>query len=81
MINSWIERCIEFFENFLEQEKHHLLNFVPVGIGIGIILYFSLLEEPNVYLNFAIFGAMLAAVIFIKFPTKLFFGILFTVSF
>ena len=81
MINSWIDRCTDFFENFFEQEKHHLLNFVPVGIGLGIIFYFSLLEEPNIYVNFAIFFVLLAAVIFVKFPTKLFCGILFTISF
>lgn len=41
------KKIYNIFEDFFEQEKKRLPHFVPVGIGIGICFYFSLLEEPS----------------------------------
>ncbi|MDR2068175.1 MAG: ComEC family competence protein [Holosporaceae bacterium] len=62
----FLERIRIFFDDFCEDEKHRLLNFVPVGMGIGICLYFSLDQEPNFYLGASLFFSFLAASIFIK---------------
>ena len=61
-----IDGFLKFFEDFFESEKHHFLNFFPVGLGLGIISYFSLTSEPNFYVNLGIFSILLAVVFFIK---------------
>jgi competence protein ComEC len=68
------------FEDFSESEKHRFPNFVPVGIGIGICLYFFPDNEPNFLLNTAVFILLLGLCIFTKLHRCLFF-ILLTVSF
>ncbi|MDR1551452.1 MAG: competence protein ComEC family protein [Holosporaceae bacterium] len=44
----------DFMGDFWESEKHRLFNFVPVGIGVGISLYFTLDSEPNFQANLLI---------------------------
>ncbi|MDR3187278.1 MAG: ComEC/Rec2 family competence protein [Holosporaceae bacterium] len=62
----YIERIRKFFDDFCEDEKHRLLNFVPVGMGIGICLYFCLDEEPNLCWGAVLFFSSLTASIFVK---------------
>ncbi|MDR1375556.1 MAG: ComEC family competence protein [Holosporaceae bacterium] len=61
-----IEKIRIFFDDFCEDEKHRLLNFVPVGIGIGICFYFSLDQEPDFRLGIILSFFSLVASIFMK---------------
>ena len=54
-MRSLNESVLNFFDDFFESEKHRLPNLIPVGIGIGICLYFSLNNEPNFYFNISAF--------------------------
>ncbi|MDR2723649.1 MAG: competence protein ComEC family protein [Holosporaceae bacterium] len=45
----------DLIDDFFESEKYRLPNFIPVGIGIGISLYFSLNNEPNFLFNSGVF--------------------------
>lgn len=60
------ESAVNFIEDFFECEKNRLPNLVPVGIGIGICLYFSLNNEPNFHFNISIFVFSLLIWIFAK---------------
>jgi competence protein ComEC len=62
----YTEKIRSFFDDFYENEKYRLPNFIPVGIGIGIYLYFSLYNEPNFYINILIFALALGSSIFIR---------------
>ncbi|MDR0968751.1 MAG: ComEC family competence protein [Holosporaceae bacterium] len=48
-----------FLDDFCESEKRRAPNFIPVGIGIGITIYFSLDNEPSFWLGAAILAAAL----------------------
>ena len=56
----------DFVDDFCESEKYRLPNFIPVGIGIGINLYFFLDNEPNFLLNGVVFALVLAFCAFLK---------------
>jgi competence protein ComEC len=43
--------------DFFISERHRMQNFIPVGIGMGICIYFSLNNEPSLYANIAVFLA------------------------
>ncbi len=61
------ESVLKFIEDFFESEKHRLTNLIPVGIGIGICLYFSLNNEPSFYFNISVFIFLLTTWIITKF--------------
>jgi hypothetical protein len=50
---------------FFISERHRIHNFIPVGIGIGICIYFSLDNEPCVHANAAAFFFALLSFLFI----------------
>ncbi|MDR0677462.1 MAG: ComEC family competence protein [Holosporaceae bacterium] len=66
--------------DFLENEKHRLPNFIPVGIGIGIVLYFSADKEPNFLINSIVFISLLSSYFLFK-RYRLVLSIFFTISF
>ncbi|MDR2646139.1 MAG: competence protein ComEC family protein [Holosporaceae bacterium] len=68
-----------FIEDFCESEKYRLLNFVPVGVGIGISFYFSLNREPNFLFNIIVLALILTFIAFIK-SNKWILYILLTIS-
>lgn len=53
---SSLETTQRFLDSFFETEKHRLLNFTPVAIGIGICIYFRMDEEPAPFVGFALLG-------------------------
>jgi len=55
-----------YIDNFFESEKYRLPNFFPVGTGIGIVMYFSLDNEPSFIANISTFVGVLIACIFTK---------------
>ncbi|MDR0555638.1 MAG: ComEC family competence protein [Holosporaceae bacterium] len=55
-----------FIDDFWENEKRRIPNFIPVGIGLGICLYFSLDKEPNFLLNASTILLILVLCIFFK---------------
>ncbi|MDR0677994.1 MAG: ComEC family competence protein [Holosporaceae bacterium] len=59
-------KFLNFIDDFYEAEKHRLPNFIPVGIGLGISLYFSLDNEPNFLLNISILIFILGLLITAK---------------
>lgn len=56
--------------DFFEEEKYRLPNFIPMGIGIGICVYFSLSNEPSFLLNCCVFAITVIAFIAHKIWTK-----------
>ncbi|GHU12219.1 hypothetical protein FACS189449_05500 [Alphaproteobacteria bacterium] len=60
------EKFLSFVENFYESEKHRLLNFFPVGIGIGICWYFLLDKEPAFCVNLTVFSIVFVAFLFLR---------------
>lgn len=58
-----LETIQSFLDNFFEAEKHRLLNFVPVAIGIGICLYFRWDSEPSLWVGIA--AVVLSLVLFL----------------
>ncbi|GHU16954.1 hypothetical protein FACS189472_03150 [Alphaproteobacteria bacterium] len=64
------EKFLSFVENFYESEKHRLLNFFPVGIGVGICWYFLLDKEPDFRLNITVFSIIFIAFILCLFLRK-----------
>ncbi len=54
-------------DNFFEIEKHRLFNLVPVGIGIGICIYFTLDKEPHFFVSWCAFLFSLALFVGYKF--------------
>ncbi|MDR1561019.1 MAG: ComEC family competence protein, partial [Holosporaceae bacterium] len=62
----YTEKIKQFFDDFYEIEKYNLPNFIPIGIGIGIYLYFTLDNEPNFCLNVFFFFTMLILSVFKK---------------
>ncbi len=39
---------MQFFQSFLFKERFNFLNFIPVFLGIGTCIYFSLENEPKI---------------------------------
>lgn len=66
-MRSLNESVLKFIEDFFESEKHRLTNLIPVGIGIGVCLYFSLNNEPNFYFSISVFIFSLTIWIITKF--------------
>jgi competence protein ComEC len=61
----YTERIENYFKGFCDSERRRLLNLVPVNLGIGVCIYFSLNSEPSIYpsvcvLLLAIVGSILA---------------------
>ena len=54
------------WSDFLEYERPRLPNFIPVVIGTGIWLYFSLQNEPNFLLNMCMAMCSVGAVLYWK---------------
>lgn len=54
------------WSDFLEYERPRLPNFIPVLIGTGIWLYFSLQNEPNFLLNMCMAMCSVGAVLYWK---------------
>lgn len=55
------QSLLDAIDDFFEAEKYRLPNFIPVGIGIGICLYFSLNSEPSFSLNCCVFAITIIA--------------------
>lgn len=67
----------EFIQNFCEEEKFRILNFIPVIFGTGICLYFGLDNEPNIILSlslliFLISTAIISSKKFLFYPLIIF---------
>ena len=75
-----IDGFFKFFEDFFESEKHYFLNFFPVGLGLGIIFYFSLTTEPNFSVNLGILSTLAIAIFFIKSNSKFLLYILLSIA-
>ncbi|MDR3179793.1 MAG: ComEC family competence protein [Holosporaceae bacterium] len=60
------EKFLDFTKNFYESERRRLLNFVPVGMGVGICWYFVLDNEPSFELNLTIFLIILGICILLR---------------
>lgn len=65
-----------FIQFLLENEKHSLLHFVPVCIGIGICWYFYLDNEPNFWISLFV-SILLFLNIFITKYKKIFIAMFF----
>ncbi|MDR1982478.1 MAG: ComEC family competence protein [Holosporaceae bacterium] len=59
-------KFLNFIDSFYESERQRLSNFIPIGIGTGISLYFFLDSEPNFLLNIAILILVSGSLVFIK---------------
>ncbi|MDR2781158.1 MAG: ComEC family competence protein [Holosporaceae bacterium] len=68
------------FYDFCESEKNRFPNLIPVGIGIGIAIYFFLDNEPNFLLSSTSFILLLLLSVYAK-TYRCFFCVLLTVSF
>ena len=73
------EKIHRFIDDFCEYEKYRLPNFVPVGIGVGVGIYFSLSNEPLFSLNICTVILLLLLTIFCK-SHRWACGILLTIS-
>lgn len=56
---SLLDAILDKVDGFFEVEKHRLPNFIPVGIGIGICIYFTLDKEPHILIGWSSFIASL----------------------
>lgn len=54
-MNIKLSSLLDAVDNFFEVEKHRLPNLVPMGIGIGICIYFSLDKEPHLFIGWFAF--------------------------
>ncbi|MDR2766614.1 MAG: ComEC family competence protein [Holosporaceae bacterium] len=62
----YTDRIENYLRDLCDSERRRLLNLVPVGLGVGVCIYFSLDDEPSIYLGVCLLLLTIAVSIFVR---------------